>query len=426
MKLNPEQYRQLRNALLQEFDQDDLSLLVRSQFNRDLGEITRNGSGEERVTDLTGWAEKNGQIIQLIQGAAQHKPHSRELRTLLLLAPPAASNNLPPAHSKLLGRDEPLAKAMELLRQDNVLINIQGGIGMGKSSLANVVAHTCLRESLFETYFWWSARYQKQSLTRFLCRLGSFLEGQEVDGTCRGGYSPATVDRLLQQQRKTLLVITKVTEEVHPDIVEYLSTAPANVSVIFTSTNVMDHATTNIELPGFTDQQALEFIAVRAQDLACDTVVSKKEAITLNHECGGSPVLLSLAVSWLCEGLFFDELVAKLQSNKDSPLLAVAEQIDGYLDADTRRAWKLICQSPDIISGRDLLQRLELDDPFRLNQEILARLRAWVLLREARGATLHETLFAPASSTLRRIFLSLYQAPAPRTKTRAGSRERVP
>jgi hypothetical protein len=136
--------------------------------------------------------------------------------------------------------------------------------------------------------------------------------------------------------------------------------------------------------------------------------------------------LLSLAVSWLCKGLFFDELVAKLQSNKDSPLLAVAEQIYGYLDADALRAWKLICQSPDTISGRDLMQRLELDDPYQVNQKILARLRVWALLREKRAATLQDTLFAPANSTLRRIFLSIYQAPARRPKTRAGSRERVP
>src|SRR4051812_47165800 len=97
MELTGTQYQQLQNALLSAFpSQTALAQMVRFRLNQVLSQIADGSNDTERVFNLIGWAETNGKLDNLIDGALAANPDNDTLRTVvgqLRPAPEAA----PPA-----------------------------------------------------------------------------------------------------------------------------------------------------------------------------------------------------------------------------------------------------------------------------------------------------------------------------------------
>ncbi len=81
MRLNPEDFSELKNALIAAFPRkDNLKQMVRLVLERNLEEITNAGEISTIVFDLITWAESQGKLARLITGAHEMNPDNPILK----------------------------------------------------------------------------------------------------------------------------------------------------------------------------------------------------------------------------------------------------------------------------------------------------------------------------------------------------------
>lgn len=405
----------LQRALVGAYDVGELRQALKFGMNVDLAHVTGASGLSAQVYDLITWAERNGRLDELLRVACDRRPTDPALAALRTALPgqprPSAPvrSNLPPRHTALIGRAVQVDEILRLLRLKEPLIAIQGEIGIGKSALANIVAHTCQEERLFDTFYWWNARYTRTPTDEFLRSLGRFLEDRRPTDPSTAGYSREYVHELLRSAR-TLLVITKVTEDYHGEIIEFLHDTPQDTSCIVTSLSLITFASRVIRPEPFNEDEARALLQSRLAKLECRIpALSTEQIAELNALSGGSPVILSLAAGWLCRGDRFEDLTRTLTSDRKNPLRALCKSLYDDLGPLEKSALEVICSHGDKISGEELMHSLGVTDAYVLNDEVLSRLRSRALLREDRGDTFAESSFSPASGPLRRMFLSLFQ-----------------
>jgi Effector-associated domain 1 len=77
-------YSQLSEALMSAFlDQESLALMVKKALGKNLNIITQGASTYEMTIDrLIAFAEANGRLQDLVEGALQRNPNNPKLKTL--------------------------------------------------------------------------------------------------------------------------------------------------------------------------------------------------------------------------------------------------------------------------------------------------------------------------------------------------------
>jgi hypothetical protein len=84
-RLSGSQIQQLHNALLNAFDEPELRRMVRVELDANLGAIAGGTTLTEIVFNLITWAERTGNVVNLIQGAANANPTNSYLREFISL-----------------------------------------------------------------------------------------------------------------------------------------------------------------------------------------------------------------------------------------------------------------------------------------------------------------------------------------------------
>lgn len=106
MSLTGSQYQQLVDALRAAFDEGGLRRMVKFELDEDFDHITSPGNLNDRVYELVAWADREGKVVALMDGAVHSNPGNATLRTSASdaktwhLAPPAKPL-LPPADPEL-------------------------------------------------------------------------------------------------------------------------------------------------------------------------------------------------------------------------------------------------------------------------------------------------------------------------------------
>jgi hypothetical protein len=112
MKLTGQQYKQLQQALLDAFPTETaLQQLVMFELDENLATIASGGNLQAIVFNLIGWAQAQGRLAELIQGALRSNPNNPALQdvatTLHISAPSPTSSPTPPLSQKRPPRTAP-------------------------------------------------------------------------------------------------------------------------------------------------------------------------------------------------------------------------------------------------------------------------------------------------------------------------------
>lgn len=229
--LTPDQRRQLKQALLAAFPSvPALEQMVRFQLDESLAEIAGGSNLDEIVFRLMEWAEAQGRLPDLTEGARRHNPRNPQLRAFadsvglyaippapgggssvsISLEPPTVWPDHPPPpvegnpflrdSSRLSGRTGELQRIVEHLLVGNHC-SVVGPMGSGKTLLLRAV-----REHLVPQLGWqpWDCLH---------IRTGQFTRLRDLQ-TARvrdlGGREDETLATLLRRTPPRLLVLDDV------------------------------------------------------------------------------------------------------------------------------------------------------------------------------------------------------------------------
>jgi len=148
MTLSGAQYKQIQEALLAAFNEADLRRMVRIQLDADLDAVSGGKNLSERVYSLIEWADREGRVLALIDGATAQNSGNAKLQALKVVATdwhlePAEAGE-PPYQGlqyfdvkdadRFFGREKLTAELVGYLHHHRLLAVI-GASGSGKSSV---------------------------------------------------------------------------------------------------------------------------------------------------------------------------------------------------------------------------------------------------------------------------------------------------
>jgi len=148
MTLSGAQYEQIQEALLAAFNEADLRRMVRIQLDADLDAVSGGKNLSERVYSLIEWADREGRVLALIDGATAQNSGNAKLQALKVVAtdwhPEPAEAGEPPYQGlqyfdvkdadRFFGREKLTAELVGYLHNHRVL-SVIGASGSGKSSV---------------------------------------------------------------------------------------------------------------------------------------------------------------------------------------------------------------------------------------------------------------------------------------------------
>lgn len=353
-------------------------------------DLGKQPDANARNIALRGWLQGLGRQVKMTGAPGEAVMFYRKVRA-----------DLPPLGGPLVGRDREIKQLMDLLREGKSPLVIEGMAGMGKSALATAVAHACYEEGVFDAYIWWSARYEPQPLAALLDRIGRVLGHRMDSGQPTYNSIEGTCDLL--GQHKCLLVVTKVTQLQHSEILDFLYGVPFTTCILLTTTSPVSFGNHIIVGP-FDTPAALELVRLRAKQLACHNLMgmSDDQLKPLCEVSGGSPVALRLAVGLIKQGIHLDRIMQDLRSGADCFGVLCADAY-ALLPETAKEALHLICISRDSISG-EALERILQASRAILEQDWLAHLRDMALVVEQCADIWADSRFSPANRLVREYY----------------------
>jgi LuxR family glucitol operon transcriptional activator len=247
--------------------------------------------------------------------------------------------NLPPRFEGFLGRGIDLEYIAEGLNSFHTLLTIEGGGGVGKTTLAVEVAHQCLRgldimpNTLFKAAVWISARgrlNQELWLHEILDTIARVLDYPSV-AQLPSDEKYTRVNELLHAYQ-ALVIIDNLDTIVDPDLLTWIQQIPEPSKVLVTSRNAHQfHQAWTLHLKGLEEGDALEFIRNHAEDLELPAIGSMEEVRELVGITCGNPQAITMVLG----SLKSDEL--SLHQVLDG--LRNAEDILGHL---FMRSWAVL------------------------------------------------------------------------------------
>lgn len=265
---------------------------------------------------------------------------------------------LPPRRT-LIGRDEEIARICEAVRGNQALVVVEGARGLGKASIVVAAAHQLYVSEPFQAALFWSAEYQPCALETFLDYLGRALGHQGDDR--QPTYSHPAVARQLLERCPTLLIISRVTQDQHGPILDFLNrSVPHTTRVIVTSPSPLSIGTHIVVRP-LDRPAALALIRQRAKALECAPILrmGEPELEQLAAVCDGSPLAIALVIGQFKENRTLNYVLRKLQQGKDKFRSLCLSALDGMPDM-TVETLSVICMSREAVTGEALEAVLEL------------------------------------------------------------------
>jgi LuxR family glucitol operon transcriptional activator len=255
---------------------------------------------------------------------------------------PKMYHNLPPLYGEFLGREKDVARVLQGLDSRWPLISIEGLGGMGKTTLANKIAHSCLpgpQAALtqpFEAVVWVSAKdrpEQKRWLNEVLDRTARVLGSLSIP---KMPLEQKTIEVHQLLNRRTLIVLDNFETIEDSVLVSWLQGIPEPSKVLITSRSGQLRSAWNITLKGLEDPNALELVRNHAQRLGLPSIETAHEdaLFPLVRVTGGNPKAIEMALGYVKGGrLSLDEVIEHLHA---------ANKTVGLFDDLFLRAWQVM------------------------------------------------------------------------------------
>jgi len=322
MKLTPQQFDQLQRALLNGFNRDELTRMVRVGLGEILTQIASGDTDRALSHSLIEWSERTDNVPALIAAAVRANPRNEQLRQLERDAAgwfgPAANAELVASEAvpetrtepgrkttlpavwnvplrrnpNFTGRSEQLARLHDAFNsgEPGSSVYVVSGLGgVGKTQLATEYAY---RYSADYDVIWWVRSEEPVSLTADYAGLAAALNLPNAESADQREVVDA-VKRWLSSNRRWLLVLDNATD--YATVRDYL---PAGESghVFVTSRNPnFGRLGITENLPLLPLEEAIGFLLRRTGQL------DEAAAMNLAAELGYLPVALEQAGAYMEE-----------------------------------------------------------------------------------------------------------------------------
>ncbi|HYU32953.1 MAG TPA: NB-ARC domain-containing protein [Thermoanaerobaculia bacterium] len=285
---------------------------VKAAFEQGKTALLLEGIPEQNTPELLVRQGIDPSRIHLI-GSAEEPPSTGHGPDPATLPPPSLPEK---PYFELIGRTEEQVQVLSVLRGEGAALGVEvvGMGGIGKTSLAHEIAERALREKLFESVVWTSAKTEELVEGRILSRgeLRYDFDGLLSDiGRQMGHPEIATLPR---EEKKQALGRTLASHRVLI-VMDNLETVPENPSLVsgvlallgagrllLTSRHRIFHERLyTLELRGLSRENCILFLQVegRQRNIPAVTQASRAALTRIHAATGGAPLALKLVMGQL-------------------------------------------------------------------------------------------------------------------------------
>lgn len=328
----------------------------------------------------------------------------------------ARPNIPPPTYSRFIMRNAAYNAVLAGLASAMPLTVIVSMGGMGKSTLAQVIARNCLEgraAPAFNTVVWVSDR-DRPGTTNFSLFLDEVAHVLDYPGIAALAFAEkrGEVEGLLRRRPATLLVLDNAETVRDRALLEWLAILPAPSKALVTS-RALPSVGVNACLVELEPMNAIESQALIAERIAQSPLRHLPGAAAqlspLAEVTGGNPKAIELAVS-LAQRRSLDEILASLQNARNHELFAdLFDQAWAQIDTAAQRMLMALTLFPKSVAAEALYYIADL--PAAAAQPALDRLADLSLLNVERGNLRIPPLYA--AHPLVRAFAGARLADAP-------------
>jgi len=360
MKLTPQQFDQLQQALLDGFNRDELTNMVRVGLGETLGQIAYGTTDTALLQSLIEWSERTNNVQALIEAAVEANPRNAQLLQLkqdatgwfepVAVTKPATSEatrlpsvwNVPLRRNpNFTGRDvqlEGIHSAFSSNTPGSCVHVVSGLGGVGKTQLATEYAY---RYSADYDVVWWVRSEEPVSLTTDYAGLAAALELPEAQAADQREAMQAVL-RWLSGNRRWLVVLDNATD--YATVRDYLPAGESGHVLITSRYATWGRLGASENLPVLSTEEAVAFLLRRTgqQDEAA--------AAKLAEELGYLPLALEQAGAYMEEtGRSLPGYLA-LYANRQRDLLKRGKPDGDYPDT-VLTTWQISFEEAGKVAG---------------------------------------------------------------------------
>lgn len=215
-----------------------------------------------------------------------------------------------PSYSEFIPRPEALGDVVEGLTMRQAAVVILGFPGVGKSSLAIEIAHSCLREAsgvpLFDEVVWITDK-DREGSTRLENVLNRTARALDYPGLAQLDLEDKQheVERLLCEHRVLIVVDNFETIE-DQALTRWLLRLPGPSKALLTTREDRREFRKSaylVQMEGMSEGEALQLVRQHAKQIGVDISISDGDALReLVRVTGGNPKAITIAMGFLREG----------------------------------------------------------------------------------------------------------------------------
>ena len=280
MRLTGESFKQLRDALVAAFIEDELHAMLFIKLELDLDAIVQPGPRITRVENLIHWADRNGRTQDLLNAAKAANPNNTQLSAVELHftagqpdeypPPPGPVMQVPKLPKAFVKRPKVEQAVRDLIMapaETRKIVNIYGPPGNGRSFVAMKVAHD-LQEDFTDGILY--ANTNKMSapadiLRKFIVSLDTSADQSKLEDTV------VLLNRLtdLLIGKRVLIILDKVKADIRSRIADFLPEISGPFVVVIVSDGKilsLEADENTFKIPEFEPDEAVQLFRVKLPD----------------------------------------------------------------------------------------------------------------------------------------------------------------
>lgn len=344
------------------------------QLNPSLLEIEELRRRGVRVIGLkAGEEDFNAVLLKWLQEFSRRVRESLELQPSArqLFAIDFINGSVPKRSVDLLGRTTDLARVMDGLRSRYPLVAIKGPAGVGKTTLAIEVGHTCslsrieaaADDVIFEYIVWISAKDkpdQRRWLDDILNAIAETTNNLAITQlpfktSLQRADKQKQVSHLLRSY-STLVIIDNFETIIDRDLIAWLEQIPDPSKALITSRSKPERvAAWSVDLEGLAKEEALQLLRQHTRQAKLSLEPDDESLHDLARVTGGNPQAIKMSIG-LAQGGITDlsQIVSQLDNPDKKPERIFKELLSGSWERLSEPARHILLVTPIFIGASSI------------------------------------------------------------------------